>query len=158
MKRGRLGDLWIGRVCLEGLWLVFERWMGVWVVQRGCGTPALSLSPLFTLPSVSRLSQRVPQIPVSQTLQRQGLVQAARGVVGGRGCGGVERVMGRSVEVVDLLVMRCINGSTIGGGGFVVGREHDGLLLVLLQGNEWAAGFGARHFDPPWLAGFSSQH
>ncbi len=122
-------------------------------MQRGCGTPALSPSPLFTLPSISRLYQRVPQIPVSQTLQRQGLVQAARGVVGGRGCGGVERVMGRSVEVVDLLVMRCI-----GGGGFVVGREQDGLLLVLLQGNERAAGFGARHFDPPWLARFSSQH
>lgn len=61
--------------------------MGLRGVQRGRGTPALSLRPLFALPSIGRLSQRVPQIPVSQALQRQGLVQAACGVVGGRGCG-----------------------------------------------------------------------
>lgn len=149
------------------------------------GGPPVVL-PLY-LPPHRHSTQAVPQVPVPQALQSQGLVQAADGVVWGDGV----RVLGWSELVVvveietgsrsrPMLVLLGLNprplvgvqgscgGPGRGGGGGgrkrrvrrggSVRGEVEYLILVVLERDEWTTGLGTGYLDPAWLPKFPPEH
>ena len=67
----------VGCITLERFLLLGERRVGaVRAVQRVCCATAYG-RPLLAFPIYCCVSQGVPQVPVSEPLQSQGLVQAA---------------------------------------------------------------------------------
>lgn len=117
-------------------------------VQRCCGSSALRWRPLLAFPCArcARLPQCVAQVPVSQTLECQGLVQVTcRFILGGGARRHLCAVVRGSLPRLKL-------------SHSVVSVSNWDLWVTLLNGNEWTAGFGPAHFDPPRLARFTPQH